>query len=57
MSTIVTRPIYPPIPSRDCDWCAHYDEYTGDVQEFGYGPTEEAAIADLRESYPLGDAK
>ena len=38
---------YPPIPIRDFDWCA-YDEDTYEPGcPIGWGPTEEAAIADL----------
>ena len=45
---IKTSYIYPPIPSRDFDWCAYIDgrEESG-LQ--GYGRTAEAAIAELME--------
>lgn len=48
---IKTTHIYPPIPDRSYDWCAYYD---GDEElgEYGYGPTESAAIDDLKISYP-----
>lgn len=43
---IVTDFIYPPIPDRNHDWCAHRDDYEpGDL--IGYGRTEREAIADL----------
>lgn len=46
---IVTSFVYPPIPSRAFDWCA-YDESNYDLgSPTGYGPTPEAAIADLLE--------
>lgn len=45
---IVTNYIYPPIPDRRFDWCAHYDDPEGPT---GYGPTEAEAIADLVENY------
>ena len=47
---IVTSHIYPPIPDRSMDWCAYYDgeEERGD---YGYGPTEQAAIDDLTANY------
>jgi hypothetical protein len=50
MSKIITTHICPPIPYRDHDWCAYYDgqEETGD---YGYGATEQAAIADLKVNY------
>ena len=45
---IVTSFVYPPIPWRQFDWCAWID---GDEESgpYGYGPTEDAAIADLRD--------
>jgi hypothetical protein len=47
---IVTSHIFPPIPDRSMDWCAYYDgeEERGD---YGYGPTEQAAIEDLTANY------
>lgn len=43
---IVTSHVFPPIPVREMDWCAHYDgeEEAGD---YGWGRTEEDAIADF----------
>lgn len=48
---IIVAEVFPPIPTRRFDYCAYID---GDEerQEYGYGPTREAAIADLREVYP-----
>ena len=44
---IVTKHIYPPIPVRQYDWEATYDNYeAGDL--IGYGTTEEEAIDDLK---------
>ncbi len=45
---IVTIHVLPPIPCRRNDWCAYPDgeEENGN---YGWGPTEEAAIADLIE--------
>lgn len=45
-SGIVTQHVYPPIPSRSHDWCAHYD---GDEEAggYGYGATEAEAILDF----------
>ena len=45
---ITTEHVYPPIPIRDFDWCAYEGDYDlGAI--VGWGPTEEAAIADLKE--------
>ena len=38
-----TRYIFPPIPSRCCDWIAFYDE----EGVYGYGETEQEAIQNL----------
>lgn len=48
---IVTVFVYPPIPIRSMDWCAHYDgeEERG---EYGEGATKEAAVADLLANWP-----
>jgi hypothetical protein len=48
---IRTKNVFPPIPSRDFDWCA-YDDNTyggGPGEPIGWGETEQAAIADLVE--------
>jgi hypothetical protein len=50
---IVTHCIFPPIPDRQFDWCAYYDNDDG--HPCGYGRTEEEAIADLKENYPKED--
>jgi len=50
---IRTEYVYPPIPGRSMDWSAVDDDtYDGAPDSncpIGRGPTEEAAIADLRE--------
>ena len=46
---IVTEFICPPIPVRQFDWCATYEDYEGG-DPMGYGETREAAIADLTNS-------
>lgn len=48
MSDLRTQYVGPPIPSRNFDWQAWRD---GDEEQgpIGYGPTEEAAIARLKE--------
>lgn len=48
---IVTNNVYPPIPIRSFDWCAHYDDEEGPT---GWGATEAEAIADLTENYDRG---
>lgn len=58
---IVTEHVYPPIPARYYDWRATFDDYEpGDLM--GYGPTKEAAIANLilqagDGSYELAETK
>ena len=44
---IVTTFVYPPIPIRDFDWCAHDDNYEPGCL-IGWGKTEEEAIADFK---------
>lgn len=50
---IRTEFVYPPIGIRTSDWCAYDDDtYDGAPDShcpIGWGPTEEAAIADLKE--------
>lgn len=50
MKKIVTTNVFPPIPVRTFDWCAHFDgeEENG---HYGYGATEAEAIADFVENY------
>ena len=50
MRTIVTYCVCPPIPDRRFDWAAYYD---GDEEagRYGYGATEEEAIADFIENH------
>lgn len=45
---IVTSNVYPPIPIRQFDWCAHFD---GDEEcgPYGWGETEADAISDLKQ--------
>ena len=52
MSTrkIITSHVYPPIPVRTSDWCAHYDGEE-EAGNYGWGATEEEAIADFIENY------
>jgi len=44
---IITEFIYPPIPNRRFDWSAVTDNYEPGCP-IGYGPTEQAAIDDLK---------
>ncbi len=44
--------IYPPIPDRSFDYQATFSDYDeGDL--IGHGPTEQAAIDDLHESFEI----
>ena len=47
---IVTSHVYPPIPTRDHDWCAHY-EGEEEAGGYGWGPTEAKAIADFNQNH------
>ncbi len=52
---IITSHDYPPIPLRNFDWSAHFDDYDAEVIDgewrsncpVGHGRTEAEAIADL----------
>jgi hypothetical protein len=48
---IITNNVCPPIPHREFDWAAYRDGEE-DRGQYGYGPTEQAAVADLLETYP-----
>ncbi len=47
---IVTKHIFPPIPTRMVDWSAHYDGEE-EAGNYGWGATEAEAIADFVENY------
>lgn len=49
MRKIVTSHVFPPIPTRQFDWCAFYD---GDEESgnYGYGATEAEAVKDFLEN-------
>ena len=44
---IITTDVYPPIPVRTSDWCAFRDGDEEDSGKYGWGRTEQDAIADL----------
>lgn len=47
---IITNHINPPIPIRDYDWEAYYEDY--DLGDYvGTGRTEQEAIDNLKEHY------
>lgn len=46
---IVTEHVYPPIPIRQFDWCAHYDDPEGYTAS---GATEQEAIDNLLSDHP-----
>lgn len=48
---IVTSHVYPPIPCRDYDWSAHFDDVGADCSPYGWGRTEAEARADLLDNY------
>lgn len=45
--SIITSHDFPPIPSRDMDWSAHFDWDEGGANLRGFGPSEESAVLDL----------
>jgi len=49
MRKIVTSHVFPPIPVRTSDWCAHYDGEE-EAGGYGWGRTEAEAIADFIEN-------
>jgi len=51
MRKIVTFNIYPPIPVRDFDWCAWFDDEGEEAGRYGYGQTEADAKQDLLDNY------
>lgn len=44
---IITTHIYPPIPTRQFDWCAYLDGEEENTHRQGWGATESEAIDDL----------
>lgn len=47
-STVIkTEFVYPPIPVRDFDWAA-FPEGCEEAGPYGWGPTQEVAIANLK---------
>lgn len=51
MGKIVTSYANPPIPTRDYDWAAWFDDEGEEAGRYGYGPTEADAIRDLHDNY------
>ena len=45
---IITVYVFPPIPMRDQDWAAYHDGDDEMPYRYGWGATEQAALADLR---------
>ena len=54
MPKIVTDCVLPSISYRSFDWCAYYDG-TEEDGNYGWGRTEEEAIQDLENTWPLED--
>jgi hypothetical protein len=50
--SVITECVYPPIPTRDYDWCAYLE---GDEENgpYGRGPTERDALINLAEMLSL----
>jgi hypothetical protein len=46
--TLITALCYPPIPIRDFDWCAYYEDDVEDSSKYGWGRTEAEAVAELK---------
>lgn len=49
MRKIVTSHMFPPIPIREFDWCAHY-EGEEEAGHCGWGRTEAEAIQDFKDN-------
>ena len=51
---IITDFVFPPIPTRNCDWSAVTDNYDGapdaGPQLTGSGATEDEALAEIKEA-------
>lgn len=56
MRKIVTSHIYPPIPDRSHDWCAHY-EGEEEAGNYGWGRTEAEAVQDLLDNNEMPPAE
>lgn len=50
MGKLVTSNVFPPIPDRRFDWCA-YIEGDEEAGKYGYGATEDEAVADFVETW------
>jgi hypothetical protein len=48
---IIASHIYPPIPIRDYDWCAYFDDLGADCSPYGWGRTQAEARADLLDNH------
>lgn len=44
---IITSFVHPPIPTRANDWCAYQESKVEDGKSYGWGETEQDALADL----------
>jgi hypothetical protein len=47
---ICTSHVYPPIPSRNHDWCAFFESDVESPSRYGWGPTKALAIRDLADT-------
>jgi hypothetical protein len=48
---IVTSYANPPIPYRNMDWAAWFDDEGAEAGRYGYGETEAEATQDLLDNY------
>jgi len=47
MTRIITSHVYPPIPDRHWDWCAYREGNEENTHAYGWGNTEDEAVADM----------
>jgi hypothetical protein len=50
MTSIITNHIYPPIPQRQFDWVAYFDDNVETPSQYGYGKTRLEALVDLADT-------
>jgi hypothetical protein len=46
---MITKFDPPPIPFRNCDWCAYLEDDVENSNRYGWGKTEAEAILNLEE--------
>lgn len=53
--TVVITPVFPPIPTRDHDYSAHFEGQEELPDLYGWGDTEAAALMDLLNNTDTGE--